>query len=299
MIIRNFIFVMFVFTCVTKSSAQEIHEMKEDFSIEITSSLTMGEVVASAITISPNKITLQAKNDYAAALSNKANSLLSETPQISISHQSDRFISNQGLREWESSLDLPLWMPGQKSANKLKARMSKKENEAYEKLTTLEITGQVRELLWELKLAALELEEAKRDLQFAETLHNEITRRIDAGNLPRKDEILGSKEIMDQKIKLLNAEAEYIHVAKRYQSFTGLTQAPQFIEETVKAPYGSDKFVLDKENFPILALADANVELTRADYKISKKSWSSAPIFSIGVKKERGSALDRNINSVN
>ncbi|PCI43551.1 MAG: hypothetical protein COB49_12070, partial [Alphaproteobacteria bacterium] len=40
---------------------------------------------------------------------------------------------NQGLREWESSLDMPLWMPGQKAASRQKARMYILEAEAYAK----------------------------------------------------------------------------------------------------------------------------------------------------------------------
>ncbi len=295
-VVRYFILIL---VCPVVLFAQERQpENEEHVVIGVNPSLTMREVVDAAMAISPDQILLQSKSNYTTALSNKASSLFSDTPQISINHQNDSLLSNQGLREWESSLDLPLWMPGQKSANRQKARMSKLENDAYEKLTVLQITGLVRELLWELELADFELKEAQRNLKLAESLNDTILKRIAAGNLPKKDSILGSSEVMDQKIALLNAQAEYIHVAKRYESLTGLTEVPEFIEETLGDFEESHDFVINPENSPILALADAKLEVFRADYKISKSSWSSAPVLSFGVKRERAHSLDRNIDSV-
>lgn len=297
--VRAILWFLFVLGSLTRSFAQEGHIKEEELKIEITPSITVTDVVAAALAISPNRLILQSKSDYATALSNKASSLFSDTPQLSISHQNDAVMSDQGLREWESSIHLPLWMPGQKAANKLKARMTDRENEAFEKIVILDITGQVRELLWELKLAELELDEAKRNLKLAGQLHQLILRGVAAGNIPKKDTIMSSQKVMDQEIVLLSADAKYIDVARRYESLTGLTRAPEFIEEERAASDDPGNFEDDIENYPTLVFAEANADLVRADYEIQKSSWSSAPSLSFGLKRERGSVFDRNINSVN
>ncbi|MBT5186587.1 MAG: TolC family protein, partial [Kordiimonadaceae bacterium] len=49
---------------------------------------------------------------------------------------------------------------------------------------------------------------------------------------------------------------------------------------------------------PIIEFARAKVEFMRAEFKEANSSWSSSPKLSVGVKRERGSFLDRNIDSV-
>ena len=124
-----------------------------EFEIRVNEALTTQDVVGAALDNSPDQLVVGSKEQYAKALSGQASSLFADTPEISVRLQNDRLFSNQGLREWESSLDIPLWMPGQKSASRQKARMSDREARAYQNLALLNVTGLVREMLWEIKLA--------------------------------------------------------------------------------------------------------------------------------------------------
>lgn len=266
--------------------------------VEISPALTVSDVVQAAMAHSPDKIVAQSNEKFSDALSSRASSLFSGTPELSFKHQNDGLISDQGLREWETSLDMPLWMPGQKSASRQKARMSEQETAAYQKLITLQIIGQVRELLWKLKLADAVLTESRQNLVIARALENDVLKRIAAGNLPKQDAILSSKEIMARKMDLINVEAEYIHVAKRYESITGLNQMPEFIEEILEHGDKNQPQELHVEKSPIVELANAKVGFMRAEFSESNNSWSSAPKLSLGLKRERGSFMDRNIDSV-
>lgn len=262
-----------------------------EFEIKVSDKLTVQDVVNAAFNKSPDQFVVGSKEQYAQALSSRASSLFADTPEISIRLQNDRLFSNQGLKEWESSLNMPLWMPGQKSANRQKARMSDQEAKAYQDLALLNVTGLVREILWEIKLAAAQLGQARDNLKVAEDLGNDIARKIEAGNLPRQNSILAQKEIMTRKMDLIKAEAEYIHAGREYESITGLMEMPAEFEEVAAID-------IDTDNVPILNLYRAKVDGLEAEYNIQRKSWGKAPTLSLGVKRETSSFMDQNINSI-
>lgn len=261
-----------------------------EFEITANDTMTVQDVVSAAHSRSPDGLVVNSKEQNASALSAKASSLFSDTPAISFQLQNDRYFSNQGMREWEGGIDLPLWMPGQKAASRQKARVSSREAEVYQNLVIFSVTGQVREMLWEITLAEASLRQSRNNLKIAEDLDRDISRKITAGNLPRRDALLSQKEIMSRKMAVIEAEAEYIHVAREYEAITGLTEMPAFFEETVNHE-------IDGESVPLLELAQAKVDFMEAQYRVSKSSWSRAPILSVGLKRETGSFLDQNINS--
>ncbi|MBL4604080.1 MAG: TolC family protein [Emcibacteraceae bacterium] len=262
-----------------------------EFKIGLSDNLTLQDVVKATLLRSPNNVVARAKENKADALSGRASSLFSDTPEISFNHQNDSIMSNQGLREWESSLDMPLWMPGQKAASRQKARMYTLEADAYQKLVILEATGQVREMFWEIKLADAGLQQSRNNLKMALALDRDITDKIAAGNLPKRDALLSQKEIMTRRMELITAEADYIHPAREYEAVTGLTVMPAHIDEVVNLE-------VDGENAPEIELAQAKVAFMEAEYKESKSSWSNPPKLSVGFKRETGSFLGRNINSL-
>ncbi|MBT5185682.1 MAG: TolC family protein, partial [Kordiimonadaceae bacterium] len=244
--VKAWFYLLIVLLPFAAHAQSEHYKTEGEITIQINPSLTIGSVVQAAMGISPDNLVASSKENYANALSNRSSSLFADTPELSFKHQNDNLISNQGLQEWESSLDMPLWMPGQKSAGRLKARMYERETAAFRKLSILQITGQVRELLWELKLADAVLLQSRENLLIAEALNNDIQKRIAAGNLPRRNSILGTKEVMNRKMEMVDAEAEYIHVAKRYESITGLVEIPDDIEEVIYASAENEDEAIDK-----------------------------------------------------
>lgn len=260
-----------------------------DFKIGINDTLTFQDVVKATLLQSPNTVVARAKKNDAAALSGRASSIFSDTPEISFNHQNDRITSNQAVREWESSLNMPLWMPGQKAASRQKARTSSQEAIAYQKLTIMEATGQVREMLWEIKLAEAALVQSQNNLKVALALGRDIARKIATGNLPKRDALLIQNEVMTRRMELIAAEADYIHPAREYEAMTGLLEMPANIEEVANTE-------VDGDNVPEIELAEAKVDFMEAEYKESKSSWSSSPKLSVSFRRETGSFMASNID---
>jgi len=273
--------------------AQEAHE--GEFRIKADNALSIEEVVSLTLSRSPDKILLKAKEKNTKAYTSRAASFFAATPEISLRHQNDSLGADQGLREWESSLDLPLWMPGQRSASKQKARMSEKETRAYEQLVIWQVRGEIVELLWQIKLAQSDLDQSHQNLEMALALEKDLLRKIAAGNLPKRAGLLSRKEVMSRKMQVIEAEREYIHSAKQYEAITGLKRMPA----NVTANFSED-FLHKNETYmsPTIALADANVAFLQAAYREKSREWNVAPRLSLGVRREKSSYLDRNIDSV-
>ena len=144
---------------------------------------------------------------------------------------------------------------------------------------------------FEIKLAETALNQSRNNLEVALALDKNITRRISAGNLPKRDALLSQKGIMTRRMELIAAEANYIHPAREYEIVTGLNEMPIHIDEVVSDEVGG-------ENVPQIELAQAKVAFMEAEYNESKSSWRSSPKLSVTVKHETASFLDRNINSL-
>ena len=262
-----------------------------EFEIITNENLSIAEVVEAALYHSPEHDVITSKGRYAKALKRQASGLLTSSPILSINHQNDRLISNQGLREWESSLSLPLWMPGEKSASKQKARMSEEEAKVYDEIVLLQLTGEVREVLWNLHLAAAALDQSRKNLINTESLTADINRRIAAGNLPKQNALLSEGDVMTRQMELLNAEADYIDAARQYENLTGLREMPAYFEEVVAEG-------LKPKDHPSLKLYRAKIDFLQAAYMATRKSLGSNPTFSVGVKRERAMLQDRYIGPI-
>ncbi len=267
-----------------------------DYKLYADRTLSLRDVVDATLSRSPDRLMIKSRQEIATALKRKSASFFSDSPEIAIRHQNDSLGSNQGLREWESSLNMPLWLPGEKSANRKKARMSQAEADAYKALMTWQVAGEVRQLLWDIKLAEATVRENLKSLEMARSLDRNLKKQIAAGNLPGRDALLSRQETMSREMALIMAQSEYFHAGQIYQKYTGLARIPaDFTEQMVERKAGEN---LPLTNLPLINLADARVEYLRAEFREITSRWNSPPTLSLGVRRERGAYLDRNIDSV-
>ncbi|WP_321390390.1 TolC family protein [Emcibacter sp.] len=253
--------------------------------------LSMGEVVGLTAERAPERYMVEARTRTGKAYRRKASSFFSDSPQISVHHQNDFLMSDQGLREWEGRLDLPIWMPGEKRAWQNRARAAGSEADAYRDRLVWEVAGEVRELLWQVKLTEAALQDNRAALETAEKLLDDVERRIKAGDLPKNSVILARQELAARRIALKGAERDYVDSAMTYQTITGLASIPASVEE-------QQQEVEDDYAVPPVTHARRQLEYYQAEYDSARASWSSSPTVTFGVKRERGGYDDRSIDSV-
>jgi hypothetical protein len=115
--------------------------------------LTLSEVVQAGFERSPELGLSDTMRHEGQAIRKQASSLLADNPALMIRHENDTVGSNDGFRQWEGGLQMPMWLPGQRDRRGKVADLAEGEADAVRNLQNWRMAGQIRELLWSLYIA--------------------------------------------------------------------------------------------------------------------------------------------------
>ena len=125
----------------------------------------------------PEALALQARRDAARA-QQKAASAWTPAPAVAeLSNKTDRLNRNQGSRELEVGVAVPLWLPGERSRS---AALADAENTAVESRTAaaqLRVAASVREAWWAWQRAQIEADSARAQLDNSQRIAADVVNR--------------------------------------------------------------------------------------------------------------------------
>lgn len=116
-----------------------------------------------------------------------ASSWTIEPPTLQLQGKSDRMGSNNGSREYEVGLAVPLWLPGERSRSGELADAEAKALDSRFMAAKLRVAEVVRERWWNYYRAEGELTLAEERQANALSLVDDVARRFKAGDLSRAD----------------------------------------------------------------------------------------------------------------
>jgi outer membrane protein TolC len=253
---------------------------------------TLAEIVQQAVERRPQARVNAARSEVGAGYLRQSSQLLGGQPQGAVSHLTDQIGSDQGLRETEAYVELPLWLPGQRDARReLGERTVAEASAGYERLRW-EVSEQVRERAWSLRLAEAERTLAVRHLESARAFEGEIRRRKEAGELAEQDLLLARQETLQREAMYAEAVGLEQRARAAWQSYTGLDQLPVDLE---REPLSQDAL---NDRHPLLAAAGGVRERQRALRDDTRISHRENPLLKLGAKRQRGSDADSYVNSL-
>lgn len=229
----------------------------------------------------PDRVLPTAINEQGDAIRQQASSLLAGNPSLAFRHENDDLTDNIGFRDWAGSVQLPLWLPGQRSRRVDVANATDQEAASLTRFYKWRISGEVRELLWLTKIAGAEVGLDRVAVESARALETDIDKRVKAGELPLTDHILARKETLAQEIALSEAIANLNELHKRYRILTGLNEVPQDIrEKNVENNNLSDQH-------PALLAAAYREDRARAESNQVRHEKRANPVLALGARNER------------
>ncbi|MBL1433095.1 MAG: TolC family protein, partial [Gammaproteobacteria bacterium] len=188
-------------------------------------------VVDAAFERYPDRVLPAAINQQGKAIRRQASSLLAKNPSFTVTHENDALTDTLGFQDWTGSVQLPLWLPGQRSRRVDVADATDLEAMSLTRFYKWRVSGEVRELLWSTKIAEAEVTLARAAVDSAQALETDIDKRVKAGELARTDHILARKETLARQITLATATANLDEFRKQYHMLTGFTEIPKDISE--------------------------------------------------------------------
>lgn len=249
------------------------------------------KMVAAAAARNPGMELADAERGIAGALQRKADQPFAGDPIANVKYQTDSVGSDNGYREWEGGIELPLWLPGQSDSYAREAERTVAVSDSINDARRLEIAGKVRERLWAVAIARSEAEQAQSALEVAKSLLQDIQRRVEAGELPRSDSLLAEKELLQREEAMQLASNRVTQTERLFTRFTGL-DAPR--EAAREQPGGTG---LNAEH-PRLQLAQRHVAQAQAHRDRIRSESRSGPNLWLGaksVKPEAGYDYDSSV----
>ena len=196
-------------------------------------------------------------------------------------HENDELTDNFGFRGWEGSVQLPLWLPGQRKRRLEVAAATKQEAAALTPFYKWRVSGEVRELLWSIRIAEAKAALAQTALDSAHALETDINKRVQAGELAVTDQILARQETLAREITLNTTTENLSALRKEYQMLTGLTEPPANIVERDAQGVGLP------DQHPALVAAGHRTDLARSVRDQSRYEKRANPVLAIGTRHER------------
>lgn len=128
------------------------------------------------------------RRESAQAARSGADAWTAEPAALELSRKSDRPGSNQGSREYELGVALPLWLPGERTRKAALGDAELKAVESRRLAAQLQLAATVREAWWALQRSQAELGLAQDRLHSAQQLAADVARRFKAGDMSRADQ---------------------------------------------------------------------------------------------------------------
>ncbi|WP_281358733.1 TolC family protein [Aromatoleum evansii] len=251
-----------------------------DPSPESDGSVTIRSVVAAAWERSAASRATGARRELAQARRSAADGWMATPPSLTLLHTTDRLNRNDGAREVEAELEVPLRTPGVRAAGAATAEAEATVLEGELTAARLGVAGEVREAIWKLRLTHTEVEANERRVADAEALAADVERRVRAGDLARVDANNARASVLIARVALADAVARVQREQRLYAALTGNAPIPG---DTESPPASAE---LDAH--PLLIAARAAADLARARLHEASTATRDHPELILGVKRERG-----------
>lgn len=230
----------------------------------------------------------QARGDLAAGLT-------PAPPSLSLSNASDRLNAATGKDAWELELATPMWLPGQRAAQRSEAHSTLADVAARRTAVRLQLAAEVREAWWALALARNALDAATRRQASATTLQADVQRRFKAGELARVDANLAELEQLAAQDEVLQAQSNVDQAEQAFHTLTGSAAPAQLPEET--APMAPSA-ATGPAPHPQLVAAQTQAQLAQARVAVAQQTGRDAPELALRWGRDRGDANTAYADSV-
>ncbi len=218
----------FIFTTSTGIAAED--DLHKDI-LHINSSLSLKDVLNETVKHQPQQANLNSQQFGVSAKQALADSWLPNAPAITLYHQNDRIGSGRNERDYQATLELPLWLPNQREAREKVAELSALNLEASQSALAIQTAGLLREAVWGIAVNENELALTEAKYQSALALEEKVNKSFQAGEAAKTDLLLAQQETLEASKNKLLAHAELMHARFRYKLVTGLNQIPQDFSE--------------------------------------------------------------------
>jgi len=229
-----------------------------------------------------------------AAKEKAANSWISGEPVAGIAHRTDRLNRNDGFREVEAEIELPLWNPGVRNAAQADVSAQRLGFDGQLALAKLKLAGELRAVAASAATAQIELDLYTRKLADANVLTQDLVRRVKAGENARVDALQAQGLMQQAQAAMAQAKSQLTRLQNQWRSLTGLTSVASIDETLANNAVDEALATPVSPNHPALRYAEAQLGSAQAKLALVNADKRDPMSVGVGVGRERANFAGAN-----
>jgi len=251
-------------------------------------SATLRQAYDTAWARQPEALSVDLRRDAAEARSRQAGAWTVEPPSIEMGAKSDRVLKNDGDREYEAGLILPLWLPGERGRSGAVAEAEAKVVDSRVAAARLRTAAAVRDAWWTWQRLLGERNLTHCRQVSARRLAEDVGRRVRAGDLALADRHQAEGAAAAAEVALAESDSQLARAAQQLRAVTGLLPAPAASERPENLPpLPSDFTALDATHPAAVELFD-RAELARRVADLASVQTRNNPELLLATTRQRG-----------
>ena len=256
----------------------------------LSGSVSLKNVFDTAWQRQPEAHALQLRRDAAQAQAKAALMLSPEPPSLDISQRSDQMTGNNGSRETEVGIAIPIWLPGQRtaSADLAQAEISLVERKLL--ASQLRLAASVRDAWWGWLRARVDAELASEQLANSLRLAADVAKRTSAGDLAKSDRHQAEGALAAAQAHAAHAQAASAAALAQVMSLTGRTAQADL---TVNAAAEATPSSVISVGHPLLAELEDRITTAERTAQLISTQKRSNPELTMATTRGRGAFGDR------
>ena len=219
---------------------------------------TLKQALDAAWQTSSQSRSMDNRRSELAAKEKAASSWIAGEPVAGIAHRTDRLDRNEGFREYEAEIELPLWNPGVRTAAKADVSAKRQGFDGQFALAKLKLAGELRVLSASIATAQVELDLNRRKLLDANALTQDLSRRVKAGENARVDGLQSQVLVQQAQAAIALAESQLSRLQSQWRSLTGLAAVAlpdETLASSLAGQLGAAPVSPDHPSFAVRAVA--------------------------------------------
>jgi cobalt-zinc-cadmium efflux system outer membrane protein len=242
----------------------------------------------------PEAQAFQKRRDAVQAQAKAASMLSPEPPSLEIGQRSDWLTGNNGAREVELGITVPIWLPGQRtaSADLAQAEISFVERKLL--ASQLRLAAFVREAWWGWLRARVDAELAIEQLANAQSLAADVAKRTQAGDLAKSDRHQAEGAVAAAQMHAAQAQAASAAALAQVMALTGRAAPADLTVNAAGEPTpGQNPGSSPSVSHPLLAELEDNIKVAERTAQLISTQKRSNPEITVATSRERGAFGER------
>ena len=174
----------------------------------------------------PEAAALATRRDAVRAQQQSAQAWSSAPLTLEVSSKTDALSRNQGAREIEMGVAVPLWLPGERGRSQTLAKAEGRALESRLAAAQLRVAASVREAWWAWQRASADADATRAQQGNAIRIAADVSRRLKAGDLARADQHQADGAVAAADGAVAQADANAMAAALHLRSLTALPSSP-------------------------------------------------------------------------